>query len=101
MTTKAEPKIDSTADELKALVRDAEALLSEGGDEANEKIAELRNRLRAAVQDGRKTLDRVKVTAREQAEHCDEYVRSHPYHAAGIAAGVGAVIALLVSRRVS
>lgn len=89
----------STADELKALVRDAEKLLADSGDEANDQIAELRDRMRKALDEGRVTLDHVKHVAKERLGECDGYVREHPYHAVGVAAGIGALVALLVSRR--
>ena len=100
MTTKTKKTtIESTTEELRALMKDAETLLEKSGDSADEKVIELRERLSEMIGTSRDQLDRAKAVAQEKLHQCDDYVRSHPYHAVGVAAGVGAIIALLASRR--
>ena len=42
--------------------------------------------------------ERIKTEAVRHAKQADHFVRENPYYAVGIAAGVGALIGLLVSR---
>ena len=100
MTMKAKkPDIESATDELRNLMREAETLLAEKGGEADEKAAHLTERLNHLVDAGRERATKVKAAAQEQIHQCDDYVRTHPYQAVGIAAGVGALIGLLASTR--
>jgi len=99
MSTSSAPKSEShTADELKALLHEAEQALSSTAGEAGEKFDELRERLRDALESGRYSLDRLRAEATRRAKQADELVRANPYYAIGIAAGVGAIIGVLVSR---
>ena len=99
VTPTKSPTSSPAVDELKELVRDAEKVLSASGDEANEKIAELRDRMRQVLEESRGRLEHVKQAACEHLHQCDDYVRTHPYHALGVAAGIGALVGLLVSAR--
>jgi len=94
-----EETIHTTIDELRSLLRDAEKALEHADGAADEKIAELRERIRAALAEGRTQFDRVKDTTRERLNQCDEFVRTNPYQAVGVVAVVGAFIGLLFSRR--
>jgi ElaB/YqjD/DUF883 family membrane-anchored ribosome-binding protein len=67
--------------ELRALVRDAEELL------------------RANVAEGGARLDEAGDAAGEAAREIDEQVRRNPWAAVGIAAGVGLLLGLLLSRK--
>ena len=79
---------------LKVLLHDAERALSNGAGAAGEKFEALRERMRSALEAGRDE-------AKRRAQQADEMVHEHPYYAVGIAAGVGALIGILVSRRFS
>ena len=87
-----------TADDLKALLHEAEQALSNTAGDAGDKFDELRERLRSALDDGKYSLNRLRAEATRRAKQADQIVRDNPYYAIGIAAGVGAVIALHVSR---
>ena len=87
-----------TADDLKALLHEAEQALSDTAGDAGDKFDELRERLRSALDNGKFSFDRLRTEATRRAKQADQIVRDNPYYAIGIAAGVGAVIALLVSR---
>jgi ElaB/YqjD/DUF883 family membrane-anchored ribosome-binding protein len=96
-TADANDTADTTMDELKALIREAEeALGSEGSDD---QIDELRERLRDAVSQGENLLTNLSNKVREQAKRADEAIRENPYQTIGIAAGIGLLAGYLLSRR--
>lgn len=67
--------------ELRAMVRDAEALLQSAAAESGEHLREVGD------------------SAREAASEIDEQVRSNPWAAVGIAAGMGLLLGLLLGRK--
>ena len=67
--------------ELRAVVREAEAMMKSVATESGE-------HLRVAGE-----------SAREAAQEIDEQVRRNPWAAVGIAAGVGLIIGLLLARK--
>lgn len=87
-----------TADDLKALLHEAERALSHTAGEAGDKFDELRERLRTALEGGKYSFDRLHSEATRRAKQADQLVHDNPYYAIGIAAGVGAVIGILISR---
>lgn len=96
---KPEEAIHNSIDELRSLLQDAERALGNVGDEADEKIAELRGRMRSALAEGRSQFAHLRDRTRDQLTYADEYIHAKPYHALGVAAAVGALIALLFSRK--
>ena len=90
-----------TSAEIKALLHDAEQALSNTADSAGEKFDELRGRLREALDSGKYSLENIKAEALRRGKQADQMVRDNPYYAIGIAAGVGALIGILVSRSCS
>jgi ElaB/YqjD/DUF883 family membrane-anchored ribosome-binding protein len=88
---------DTTVDELKALIREAEEALSSSGDD--EQIDELRERLRGAVAKGESLITNLTDTLRHQAKRADGAIRENPYQTIGIAAGIGLVAGYLLARR--
>jgi ElaB/YqjD/DUF883 family membrane-anchored ribosome-binding protein len=70
--------------ELRAVSREAEALLQATADQTGAKVEELRERAKDAL---------------EAARGIDDQVRKNPWAAVAIAAGVGLVIGLLLSRK--
>ena len=95
MSTASQQSID----ELKALLHDAEQALSGAGEVAEDKISELRDRMRAALDKGSNAYRRARECAREKMDEADEYVRSHPYQSIGTAVAIGALVGLLIGRR--
>jgi ElaB/YqjD/DUF883 family membrane-anchored ribosome-binding protein len=93
--------LDNPTAELKALLREAEKALSHSGGEAGEKFDELRGRLRDALSTHHFSLDAIKQETVRRAKQADTLVRENPYYTAGIAAGIGAIIGILVSRSLS
>jgi ElaB/YqjD/DUF883 family membrane-anchored ribosome-binding protein len=90
-------------DDLRAVVHDAETLMSATADEAGVGVREARQRAAETLEQARLRLEtletEVRARAREAADDADTYVRQHPWQSVGVAAAVGFLIGLLVSRR--
>lgn len=86
-------------EELRALVRDAEAALAAAGDPADEKVKALRERMRHALEEGRAAFQRVRESTREHLDEADDYVREHPYQTIGMAALAGLLVGVLITRK--
>lgn len=97
-TSKLQSAASNTADDLKVLLREAEAALGDSASSAGDKFDELRERLRTALADGKHSLARLRDEGAKQLHKADECVRAHPYQAIGIAAGVGVLIGFLFAR---
>jgi ElaB/YqjD/DUF883 family membrane-anchored ribosome-binding protein len=70
--------------QLRAVAREAEELLQATADQTGERVEELRERAKEAL---------------AAARGIDEQVRSNPWAAVAIAAGVGLLLGLLLSRK--
>ena len=98
-----EATADKLLDDLKAVAADAEALLAATANDASERMREVRQRAIASLKKARERVasleadlkDRAVATARE----VDTYVHDKPWHAVAVAAGIGALVGLLVGRR--
>jgi len=103
MTTATTQARDQLAEDLKALIADAEELLKATAGAAGERISAARARaeetLRAAKSKLAEAQDDVVGHAREAAKVTDDYVREHPWGAVGIAAAAGLLVGLLISPR--
>jgi ElaB/YqjD/DUF883 family membrane-anchored ribosome-binding protein len=103
MTARFERSRDSLVKDFTEVLTEADALLKQATKETGERAIDLRaqdeTKLRAAkakLQDVQgEAMDRAKVAARAT----DEYVRDNPWQALGVAAAVGVLIGLLMSRR--
>jgi len=82
--------------ELEAILRDS---ASEAGDEVSKLQDKMRDRLRAARSSLTELEYEVVDKAKAAANATDEYVHTRPWTAIGVAAGIGAVIGLLLNRR--
>ena len=67
--------------------------------ESNEKLAELRERLNAAIESARVAARRLEEKTVAAAKATDRVIRDHPYQTVGIAFGVGILLGLLLGRR--
>jgi ElaB/YqjD/DUF883 family membrane-anchored ribosome-binding protein len=90
-------------DDLTAVVRDAESLLRATAAQTGSKIEEVRARAEETVRQAKDRLAGVEQQAVERArllaDEADVYVRGNPWQAVAVAAGVGLLLGLLVSRR--
>jgi len=94
---------DQLVSDLKSVVNDAEALLKATSAQTGEKIQEVRARAENSLRQAKVRLneleDEAMRRAREVADATDEYVRGNPWQSVGIAAGIGLLLGLLLSRR--
>jgi ElaB/YqjD/DUF883 family membrane-anchored ribosome-binding protein len=88
--------------DLRVVVADAEELLRATAGQAGEKVAAARERIQENLAAAKQRLaaaqDAVVARTKEAAKVTDEYVHENPWKAVGIAAGVGLVIGMLISR---
>ena len=87
------------AEDIKTLVRDAEALLRASAENAEDLTDEARERAEQALHDLRDRLSEIERDFRGRAEMVDGYVRDNPWTAVAIAGGVALVLGLLMGRR--
>ena len=94
---------EKVVEDLKILMADAEDLLRATASQAGEKISAAREKVQDSLDRAKSKLgdieDVVMDTGRQAARATDEYVQDHPWRAVGIAAAVGLVVGLLISRR--
>lgn len=88
--------------DLRVVVADAEDLLRATAGQAGEKVSAARERIQENLAAAKQRLaaaqDAVVARTKEAAKVTDEYVHENPWRAVGIAAGVGLVIGMLISR---
>ena len=78
--------------DLKAVITDAEELLRATADQAGPKVQEVRERAEESLRAAREHL-------KGAGTELDSKVRANPWAAVGIAAGVGLVVGILLSRK--
>lgn len=90
-------------DDLHTVIRDAEGLLKATAAQTGEKVQEFRQRAEESVRQAKARLATVEEEALQRAKalagDADQYVKGNPWQAVGIAAGIGLVLGLLISRR--
>jgi ElaB/YqjD/DUF883 family membrane-anchored ribosome-binding protein len=95
--------VDRLVDDLNAVIRDAEGLLKATAAQTGERVQEVRARAEESVRQAKERLAGVEEEALARAKviagDAEEYVRGNPWQAVGIAAGVGLLLGLLLSRR--
>ncbi|CEN55981.1 DUF883 family protein [Candidatus Methylopumilus turicensis] len=89
--------------EFKAVIADAEALIKATAGQGGDKVDQVRSKAEASLASAKDKLDDMHEDliekGREAVKATDDYVQENPWKAVGIAAGIGLVIGLLVSRR--
>jgi len=94
---------DRLIDDLSAVIRDAEGLLKATAAQTGEKVQEIRARAEESVRQAKERLAGVEEEALQRAKvlagEAEQYVRTNPWQAVGVAAGIGLVLGLLISRR--
>lgn len=103
MSASPEAGVDKLVSEFQTLVANAESILLSTASDSSEKATETRERIRDALAQAREQIDRVEekvlFEAKIAAREADRFVRERPWQAVGIAAAVGLVIGVLVSRK--
>ena len=103
MTDMTTAQKDTLMSDLRVGVADAEELLRMTANQAGEAAADLRSRIQARMSQAKADLVHLQeaavVKAKAAGHATDEFVHSNPWKSIGIAAGIGLVVGLLVSRR--
>ena len=87
-----EAPADRFMDELRNVIADAEELLRVTADEAGPKVQEVRARAEESLRAAREHL-------KGAGAELDSQVREHPWAAVGIAAAIGLIAGILLSRK--
>lgn len=94
----------TAADQLSEIVTKAEELLSTMSKAGDGPAVELRQRVQATIENAKGRLSQLQTQTQDVVnkgmKNTDEYVRSNPWTAIAVAAGVGAFVGALVARRV-
>ena len=94
---------EKLAEDLRIVIADAEELLRATAGQAGEKFAATRQKVQERIERARAELsdveDLLTDQGRQAARAADEYVRSNPWQSVGIAAGIGIIIGVLITRR--
>ena len=102
VTVENEVTKDKLKQDLRVVVADLEELMRATAGQANEKVAEVRERVQAHLDVVKDRLaqaeDAVIVRAKQAADATDNYVNENPWRAVGIAAGAGLLIGMLIGR---
>jgi len=103
MDTQTVAAKDKLITDFKAVMADAEELLHATANQAGEKVTAARGRVQERLRQAREELDRAETAVtnrtRAAARATDGYVHEHPWSIAGVYAGVGLLIGMLISRR--
>ena len=90
-------------EDLRTVVRDTEELLKATASQTGEKAEEARRRVSAALDGAKVRLQQAQASATQKGDEAlratEQYVRDNPWPAVGIAAGVGVIVGILLSRR--
>jgi ElaB/YqjD/DUF883 family membrane-anchored ribosome-binding protein len=95
------PQFDAgkLAEDIKTLVRDAEALLRASAENAEELTDEARQRAEESLHTLRDQLSDIERDLKGRAEVLDGYVRDNPWTAVALVGGVALLVGLLMGRR--
>jgi len=89
--------------DVRQVLSNTEDLIQASGDEGGEKAKELRKRITENLKQAKVRLVEVEHAvvgkAKVAAKATDQYVHENPWKSIGIAAGVGLLLGMLISRR--
>ena len=89
--------------DIKSVISDAEEMLSATADQAGEKVATLRARVQARLHDAKVRLGEAEAVlvakTKAAARATDAYVHESPWVSIGVAASVGLLLGLALTRR--
>jgi ElaB/YqjD/DUF883 family membrane-anchored ribosome-binding protein len=94
---------EKLASDLRVVIADAEELLRATAGQMGEKAVVARERIQESLRVAKDKLARAEEAVIDKtkaaARATDDYVHDHPWGAVGIAAAVGLVVGMLISRR--
>jgi ElaB/YqjD/DUF883 family membrane-anchored ribosome-binding protein len=89
--------------DFKVVIADAEALIKATANQGSEAVVHLRAKAEESLAVAKVKLSEAQDALVEKgkiaAQATDNYVHEKPWHAVGIAAGIGLVVGLLIGRR--
>jgi ElaB/YqjD/DUF883 family membrane-anchored ribosome-binding protein len=95
--------VNDASSDMKALVKDAQALLTAAASLTGNKADELRERgmqmLDVALGKAGKVQDQALVRGKELAHTADVYVKDNPWRTVAVAAGIGLLAGVLLGRK--
>ena len=96
-------EIETIKRDVQNLIQDAQTLFRDASELSGESAAELRHKgvslLHQALQHLRSFEESAVQKGREIASETNRYVHNRPWQAVGIAAGIGVLLGMLISRR--
>lgn len=106
-TSKSLEKMENLSDDViadfKAVVDNLEEMLKETSNQGGEKLAEMRTKAEKSLRIAKVRMEEAQealiVRTKAAAKETDDYVHENPWQAAGIAAAIGVVLGVLISRR--
>ncbi|MGA9033259.1 MAG: DUF883 family protein [Sulfuricaulis sp.] len=102
-TTETDVAKERLVKDFKAVVADTEELLKATASQTGEKVAAARVKVEESLADAKKRLTELRENltdkAKVAAHKTDELVHEHPWQAVGLAAAVGFLLGMLISRR--
>jgi ElaB/YqjD/DUF883 family membrane-anchored ribosome-binding protein len=91
------------ARDIQNVVTDAQELLKTVQSEGQSRLTEVQTKVQSQLNVARQKLTDLQTTvqagAKQAMDTTDAYVRTNPWRAVGISAGVGALIGILIARR--
>ena len=94
---------DKLVQDFKLVIADAEELLRATATQAGERVSAARERIQDRLHSAKLRVaeaeEALMVRTREAARVTDEFVHDKPWYAVGIAAAIGLVVGMLISRR--
>lgn len=103
MATKMQADQEALMSDLQDVLADTEAMLKDVADESGNMSQAVRERIAANLKSVKAKLSETEQLVTEKAKVAvkatDEYVHDNPWQSIGVAAGIGFLIGLLVSRR--
>jgi len=90
---------DKLVQDLKTVVDDAGELLEATAGQGGEQIARIRARAEESLRMARLRIGELTLAAKNRVHDADRQVRDNPWAAVGVAAGVGALLGIILARR--
>jgi ElaB/YqjD/DUF883 family membrane-anchored ribosome-binding protein len=91
------------AQDFRTVVDDTEELLRATADQTGERIKSARARMQESLVEAKRRLAELQAdvveTTKAAAKRTDDYVHEHPWQSIGVAAAIGFLLGMLISRR--
>ncbi len=98
-STPSTPSTQGLVTDFKTLLADSEELAKATVAQTGDRIVGLRTRIQQSAAAIKPRLERAQFVVKDTAKKTDSYVRAKPWTTAGIAAGIGILIGMLIRRR--